>query len=326
MEFTGNRQGAQLRSAQSRAPRVGFENSAFAARARATTEHAMKVQEVPIEKIKYGLRYRTADGDIGGLANSIREVGLLQPVGVDQNMQLIYGGRRVRACSIELGWKTIPAVVLSLKSVLRGQHDENEFRKQFTPSERAAIAQAIEEELGSRKGQRTDLAANAAKSDKGKTVDLAAKRAGFSSAETYERAKTVTEKGSPELVEAMDKGTVSISAAAAIASQPKQEQTRIIGLDKEEREAVVRRIRSTRADKEADERSAQDCYVFGGFYEALKLIGGFHVTAGEIWKGLARVHAYDASDHLARAIARLLELDKEHPNNPRRAELTVMKK
>jgi ParB-like chromosome segregation protein Spo0J len=243
-------------------------------------------------------------------------------------MQLIYGGRRVRACSIELGWKTIPAVVLSLKSVLRGQHDENEFRKQFTPSERAAIAQAIEEELGNRQtqGRPKKVSANAETYPKGNTVDLAAKRAGFSSAETYERAKTVTEKGSPELVEAMDKGTVSISAAAAIASQPKQEQTRIIGLDKEEREAVVRRIRSTRADKEADERSAQDCYVFGGFYEALKLVGGFHVTAGEIWKGLARVHAYDASDHLARAIARLLELDKEHPNNPRRAELTVIKK
>jgi ParB family chromosome partitioning protein len=66
-------------------------------------------------------------------------------------------------------------------------------RKQFTPSERAAIGQAIEEELGEkeRRGRPEKLPAIAGNYPKGETVDLAAKRSGFKSAETFERAKTV---------------------------------------------------------------------------------------------------------------------------------------
>jgi ParB family chromosome partitioning protein len=78
-----------------------------------------------------------------------------------------------------------------MKSLVAGQYAENEFRKQFTPSERTAIGKAVEAELGDRKGQRTDLGANAPKSEKGKTVTLAAKRAGFTSREIFERAKAL---------------------------------------------------------------------------------------------------------------------------------------
>jgi hypothetical protein len=41
-------------------------------------------------------------------------------------------------------------VVVKLKSLLSGEYAENEFRKQFTPSERSAIGQAVEEELVAR--------------------------------------------------------------------------------------------------------------------------------------------------------------------------------
>ena len=75
--------------------------------------------------------------------------------------------------------ETIPAITLNLESIVAGEFAENEFRKQFTASERVAIGEAIEKELGNRHGQRTDLAAIAAKLDCGETVDLAARRAGF---------------------------------------------------------------------------------------------------------------------------------------------------
>jgi hypothetical protein len=87
-----------------------------------------------------------------------------------------------------------------------GEFAENEFRKQFTPSERTAIGAAIENEMGKRHGgDRRSSHANAG-FDKGETVDLAARRAGFQSAETFERAKAVVERGAPEVIAAMDAG------------------------------------------------------------------------------------------------------------------------
>jgi hypothetical protein len=41
-------------------------------------------------------------------------------------------------------------------SILAGEYHENEVRKDFTPSERVAIAKAIERQIGNLQGQRTD--------------------------------------------------------------------------------------------------------------------------------------------------------------------------
>ena len=133
-------------------------------------------------------------------------------------------------------------------------------RKQFRPTERTAIGRAIEEELGNRRGQRTDIAAIAAKSDAGRTVDLAAKRAGFKSAESFKRAKTVVDRGIPELKAAIDMGDIKIDAAAKIATQPKADQKRIVNMPKDQQREVVRQIRKTKADKEANERRARDVF------------------------------------------------------------------
>jgi hypothetical protein len=78
--------------------------------------------------------------------------------------------------------------VLHMKSLLAGQYAENEFRKQFSPSERVAIGKAIEAELGDRRGGDRSKPAIAGNALKGETVDLAARRAGFKSAETFERS------------------------------------------------------------------------------------------------------------------------------------------
>jgi ParB family chromosome partitioning protein len=277
----------------------------------------MKVIDVPIEKIQIGDRYRRDVGDIEALAANIREVGLLQPIGLDEYYTLIYGARRLEACE-NLGWKQIPCVIVKLRSLIAGEYSENEFRKQFTPSERAAIGKAIEGDLGDRKGQRTDLAAIAAKSGEGKTADIAAKRAGFKSAESFERAKTVVAKGTPELVAAMDAGKIKIDAAAKIATQPKADQQRIVNMPKDEQREVVRQIRKTRADKEADERRARDIRLFMGLYHAVKLIGDFREEPKETWAGLWRVSAYDFTDHLDRALEYLPRLKKEHPNEAKR--------
>jgi ParB family chromosome partitioning protein len=284
----------------------------------------MKVIDVPIGNVHVGDRHRCDMGDMDALAANIREMGLLQPIGIDEYFNLIYGQRRLEACE-ELGWKKIPCVVVKLESALAGEYAENEFRKQFTPSERAAIGEAIEAELGKRerRGRPEKSSAIADDFNKGASVDIAAKRSGFRSTETYERAKTVVDHGAPELVAAMDAGEVSIDAAAKIASQPEEEQKRIVRMPADERKEIVRHIRKTKADREADERRAYDLRVFRGLAEAVERIAKHPATAAETWPGLSRVYAYDFGEHLHRAIAFLVRLEKEHPNAPRKPSVVA---
>jgi ParB family chromosome partitioning protein len=289
----------------------------------------VRIEDVPVEKISFGDRYRKDFGDVESLAANIREMGLLQPIGVDAYYQLIFGARRLEACADILGWKQIPCIVLALESVLAGEYAENEFRKQFTASERAAIGKAVEAELLANERRGGDHKSKSAiahiDSPNNRSVDLAAKRAGFESAESFERAKTVVQKGSPELITAMDKGEVSIAAAAAIARQPKEDQAQILAMPKEERREVVRQIRKTKADKEADEQNARDLRLFGGLNEAVHFIAGFHEGPHETWDGLSRVFAYQFVDDLERAIQCLIRLQKEHPNAKRYPAIVARK-
>ena len=50
-------------------------------------------------------------GDIQGLAESIRQFGLLRPVLITADGRLIAGRRRLEACKL-LGWETIPVSVV----------------------------------------------------------------------------------------------------------------------------------------------------------------------------------------------------------------------
>ncbi|MDW9503036.1 hypothetical protein GOB10_18440 [Sinorhizobium meliloti] len=64
----------------------------------------------PIDRIVVGRRFRRDFGDLDALAASIRDLGLLQPIVIDQDGNLLAGERRLRACRL-LGWTEIPAVV-----------------------------------------------------------------------------------------------------------------------------------------------------------------------------------------------------------------------
>lgn len=81
-------------------------------------------------------------GDVHELAASIRELGLLQPVGVrphaEGRFRLVYGHRRVAALS-SLGWTLIPAVVVDApadEDLLRSL-TENLLRRNLSSQERA---------------------------------------------------------------------------------------------------------------------------------------------------------------------------------------------
>lgn len=290
----------------------------------------MVFKALPAKAIKRGTRHRMDDGDLDSLAASIADVGLLQPIAVDEYYHLICGWRRCVAWfDILKRSDPIPAVVLNLKSILAGEFAENEFRKNFTKSERIAIGRALEKEAGERRG-RPPRGSKAVDSTgvkikekfpefSGKqTRDLAAKVAGFKNPRTYEQAKKVVEKGIPELAAAMDTGNVSVSAASHIAQEPAEKQRQILAMPKDERHSALARARKTAADEEA----RRETYVYRNFYDAIKLVANFSTEPGEVWAAMWRVAALDFTvELLDRAISSLNRLRKGHPNEPRRPEI-----
>jgi N6-adenosine-specific RNA methylase IME4 len=224
---------------------------------------------VRIGDIVVGERHRREMGDLQSLADSISRQGLLQPIGIDGAGQLVFGERRLRAVRDVLGWSEIEARTVNVTSLVEGEHDENEVRKDFTPSERVAIARAIEDALGKRQGKRTDRAAETSGQAEllaeppqdfaevrpgQETRDFAARKAGFGNRETARQAASVVDKGAPELVEAMDAGTVSVSAAADVASLPKEEQAEIVAKGEKEILAAAKEIRAAKATERRTER------------------------------------------------------------------------
>jgi ParB/Sulfiredoxin domain len=64
-----------------------------------STECQTSTQAVlPIDQIIVGDRTRRDLGDIAGLATSIAEIGLLNPITVDENGRLLAGARRLAVC------------------------------------------------------------------------------------------------------------------------------------------------------------------------------------------------------------------------------------
>ena len=106
--------------------------------------------KIDIERIKVDEtnRIRQDIGDLKSLEESIQQVGLINPVLVDENDNLVAGFRRLTACR-NLGWQEIEANIVELEGdelkILEAEVAENLFRKEFTPDEIVAIQKRREE-------------------------------------------------------------------------------------------------------------------------------------------------------------------------------------
>ena len=98
-----------------------------------------------IASIVIGERVRKDMGDIESLAADIKKRGLLQPIGVTANGELIYGGRRLEAMRL-LGFEKIAVTVHDIEDRLGAERAENMERKDLTPTEAVAIGLLIEEQ------------------------------------------------------------------------------------------------------------------------------------------------------------------------------------
>jgi N6-adenosine-specific RNA methylase IME4/ParB-like chromosome segregation protein Spo0J len=174
---------------------AGDQGNAGSARVIAIPTESRKLDEIIV-----GTRHRKDLGDVAGLAASMGELGLLQPVVVRPDGLLIAGERRLRAAQ-QLGWAEIPVSIVDLDAVIRGEFAENVTRKDFTLSEAVAIKRALEpmEQAAAkeRQGTRTDKHPGKLAHTFGRAADKAAKATGMAR-RTLEKAEAVVDAAEAE--------------------------------------------------------------------------------------------------------------------------------
>lgn len=97
------------------------------------------MSSVALEDLRVGAApRRRRPGDIAALARSIDEVGLLHPIVVTPDLELIAGSRRLKAVAL-LGWREVPVTVAenltTAEIQLRAENDENVCRLDLSPQE-----------------------------------------------------------------------------------------------------------------------------------------------------------------------------------------------
>ena len=126
------------------------------------------IEDIDIYKIRQPPEYyRSTLSNLGELANSIRQKGLLQPVIVrtkqDEYFEMVAGNRRLQACK-SLGWRKIICHIVELddKQAFEISLIENIHRKSLNPIEEAYAFRSYVKDLGW--GGISDLASKIGKS------------------------------------------------------------------------------------------------------------------------------------------------------------------
>ncbi|MCB9951384.1 MAG: ParB N-terminal domain-containing protein [Planctomycetaceae bacterium] len=219
------------------------------------------INSISINDIQTGERHRKELGDIDGLAHSISDDGLLQPIGVTPDNRLVFGFRRLVACRDNLGWTEVPAVVIDIENLTHGEWIENTIRKDLTLSEMVAITDALRD--FTRGGDRRSDQYR--KSGSGVTKKEACEIAGWKM-DKYDDAKKVVENAIEELVRAMDNGEVSPHAAAQLVDEPEdiqREAVERLGAAKTaaEKRGILKTVRRIKRNKEIAKRREAELKV-----------------------------------------------------------------
>jgi DNA-binding transcriptional regulator YdaS (Cro superfamily) len=203
---------------------------------------AIQTIQVLLAQINHTCHIQPPVQAIRFLANDIQSHGLQRPICIDTDNHLIFGEKRLHAYEM-LGNKTILAWRLSFLDVV-----SNKLKKAlphlFIFDEYVAIGSAIEEALGDRQGERTELALRQNFVEvKGRTDEFIAKLLGFGNRQTYRQAKRVCQLGGRKLIEAINLGQFRISTAALLTQFSIEYQQHILSWPREEIKAFVRQLR-----------------------------------------------------------------------------------
>lgn len=192
--------------------------------------------KIDISKIKISDRIRTDAGDLDELANDIRENGLITPIAVTQDYELLAGWRRLNACK-KLGMKEIESNVMTVEdalSKLKIEISENENRKPFTFSEKMRWVALLKEEYRkvAEENQKSNLkysgVSSVSNDTLGRVNQKIAEEVGLGSATKVSRAEYVVQHATPDMIKALDDGQLSINAAYTSLKKINEEQQKEI--------------------------------------------------------------------------------------------------
>ncbi len=146
-------------------------------------------------------------GDINGLAQSIKKNGLLHPLVINQKGELIIGGRRLEAIK-SLKMKK----VLCHEVITNGRNDElrkvlaeNIHRKDFSPSEKVALAKQLRPQIEAQiKRGRPNKSENFSEYKGLETREIIAEQLN-TSFPTLKKAEEIVDSGNKKLITEMDK-------------------------------------------------------------------------------------------------------------------------
>lgn len=135
--------------------------------------------KLPLESITVGKRLREDYGDIAGLAASIEQFGLLHPIVVDEEANLVAGGRRLRAVQM-LGWESVDVRDLGeLSDAERAEIEleENARRKDLTPYERSKTLVRLAETAKTVLKEQAEFRPDSGRNSMGRPPEPASERA-----------------------------------------------------------------------------------------------------------------------------------------------------
>lgn len=172
---------------------------------------------IDISKIKVTDRIRQDFSGIEELAQDIAENGLINPIVVTSDYQLIAGERRLRAHQ-HLGRQEVEVNVMDVRDYahhLQLEISENEHRRDFTFSERIAYGKKIEEleRIKAKERMSAPEKEYLPEGEKGQVRDIVAEQAGFGSGRNYDKAKFIAEHATAEIIQELDAGIISTHKA-----------------------------------------------------------------------------------------------------------------
>jgi len=199
--------------------------------------------------------------ELAELVADIEQRGQMVPIVVHEGM-ILDGRNRYKACLAackeprivewggEGGSPTAYVISLNLK------------RRHLDESERSMVAgralpmfeqEARARQVGSLKHGASSVGSNLSqRGERGRSAEKAASLVNVSRS-SVENAAKVLRDGAPELVAAVDRGEVSVSAAAALARKPKDEQVAVVSAGPKQVKKVAREIRDGDVKRSAED-------------------------------------------------------------------------
>jgi ParB family chromosome partitioning protein len=186
---------------------------------------------IDINKIKVTDRIRQDFSGIEELAQDIANNGLINPIVITADYQLIAGERRLRAHR-ELGREQIEVNIMEVRDYahqLQLEISENEHRRDFTFSERILYAKKVEELERIKAKERMTFPdkENLPEEGRGQVRDIVAEQSGFGSGRNYDKAKYISENATTEIIEQLDAGLISTHKAFVQTRERMEEAERL---------------------------------------------------------------------------------------------------